>query len=723
MSLPRSLAPYAATALLILAGSLAALAFSLPGDGPARPTAPGPSAGAARPLADAQALALQLGTPHLAYWREDEGGRRRLWVSDALGSRQWSIGAPTARDEARYTRWSPDGAAVAYIAAAKELVVVRLNGATVRLPAWRDEDAAEARRILGYVWSSDGRRIATTQRRGVGSTSPTDVFVADLALGRWSRATTAGDVHVAEWAGPEEILVETGRGLIGLLQIGETDAIRPLTGMPAASPSLGPDGRITFGGGSVMNEPSFTETRYVMGSIWSTTSAGDAREEARPAPQQFRLEGRWPDGQFIISVPGGLKLASGGNLPLLAGNIRRVAVAPDGSSAYGITERRILRLDIALAGRSPTAPGAASVVLDQAEEADVWFPRAPVAIARPPATSSGTAPERHAFLLAGRIWMSDGQGTVRAIHAAPPTTWFLRPRWSPDGERLLVVEVVRIGDEQRYSILLFDRAGRLTRLDESTARRWVSSVTWSPEGDRFAVAGGAIGAWFQGEVRVLDVGGAEVGPRIPGREAAWTDSGLFVLGNGRDDEQRPGTQARVGHSIDRISGGTRQTITDADQLARDPRSGVAPGVAAGLNRLAVSADGSHVSAYLYGGSGREQSLAIVRTSDGAPTSFVSSEPGRGTINDVEWSPRGALVGHTRETWSETEPMRTSSASAIVRNGSGEVIAERDGRFAGWSADGAWFYVSRTAGLFGYRVDGTAERTIGPLGVSVVTTRP
>lgn len=733
MTLMRPLLPYAAVALLVVVGSAAALVYSLPRDG-AVPAAPAtPTAVSLLTGADRGAMARQLGRPRFAYWRVDPSGQRRLWVSDAVGSRRWPIGPLTPRDDVRLTRWSPDGTGVAYVLANTELVVSWLDGENLRLPAWRDPGAGEARRIIGYAWSADGRRIAATQRQGSGRTSPTDVFVTDLGSGRWVQATFAGDVHVAEWAGADQLLVETSGGLVGVLRIGETDAIRPLTGMSAASPRIGPDGRTYFGGGHVTYELSFTEPRFVQGSVWSTSVEGDAREEGPQVPEQFRIEGRWPDGRFILRVvPGGMKLSGGppgggtGNLPFLAGTIRRVAIAPDGSAAYGITDGRILLLDLELAVTSPASAGAATVVLDQAEEADVWFPRTPVALGDLSAPLFAALPARSAFVHAGRVWITDGDGNARAVHAVHPSgAWFLRPRWSPDGERLLVAEIARAGNEQRYTILLFDRTGGLTRLDHGTGQRWVSSVAWAPAGDRIAVAGGDITAgWAEGEVRVLDLEGTEHGPRIPGRDVVWTEGGLFVLGNGRTHEQLSG--ARVGHSIDRLSGGARRTITDADRLALDPRSGFAAGVGAGIGQLAASADGSYLSVHLdrvnLSGRERQQTIAIVRTADGTATSFLSFDPGRASIGDVEWSPRGALIGHTATESAGSLPGSTWTTAAVVRDASGRVLAEHEGRFAGWSPDGSWFYVSRPAGLHAYRTDGGADMRVGPLGVSVVTTR-
>lgn len=731
MALMRPLLPYAAVALLVVVASAGALISSLPLDG-AAPTAPAaPTAVSLLSGADRGAVARQLGRPRFAYWRTDPSGQRRLWVSDAVGSRRWPIGPPAPRDDVRLTRWSPDGTGVAYVLANTELVVSWLDGDSLRLPAWRDPGADEARRIIGYAWSADGRRIATTQRHGSGRTSPTDIFVTDLGSGRWVQATSAGDVHVAEWAGADRLLVETAGGLVGVLRIGETDAIRPLTGMSAASPRIGPDGRTYFGGGFVTDELSFTEARYVQGSVWSTGLEGDAREEGPQVPEQFRIEGRWPDGRFLLRVPGGIKVSGGppgggtGNLPFLAGTIRRVAIAPDGSSAYGITDGRILLLDLVLAVSSPASAGAATVALDQAEEADVWFPRTPVVLGDLSAPLFAALPARSAFVLAGRLWVTDGDGNARAVHAVHPSgSWFLRPRWSPNGERLLLAEITRVGNEQRHAILLVDRTGGLTRLDHNKSQRWVSSVAWAPAGDRIALAGGDITAgWAEGEVRMLDLEGRERGPRISGREVAWTGGGLFVLGNGRIHEQLSGV--RVGHSIDRVSDGERSTITDADRLALDPRSGFSAGAGAGIGQLAASADGSYLSVHLHGFSGgdRKQTIAIVRTADGIPTSFLSFDPGRASIGDLEWSPQGTLVGHTEGTSAGSGPAAGWTSRAVVRDPSGRLLAARDGRFAGWSPDGATFYVSRPAGLYAYGVDSGGGTRVGAIGVSLVTAQP
>lgn len=55
--------------------------------------------------------------------------------------------------------------------------------------------------------------------------------------------------------------------------------------------------------------------------------------------------------------------------------------------------------------------------------------------------------------------------------------------------------------------------------------------------------------------------------------------------------------------------------------------------------------------------------------------------------------------------------------------SGPAILEREGQFAGWSADGEWIYLARREGLFAVRLDGSKEARIGPLGVAPVATPP
>lgn len=730
----RPLARYAAVALLIVVGSAGALAASLQSEAPRTGGSASPSG---PPLApDRHALARQLGTPRFAYWREERDGGRRLWVSDGQGSRRWTIGPAAMRGETRHTRWSPDGTAIAYVMGEKDLVVAMLDGESARLPAWRDQGTDEARRILGLAWSADGRRIATTQRQGSGSTSPTDVFVTDVdGTGAWVQATAAGDVHVAGWASSDELLVETRNGLVGVLRIGEPDAIRPLTGMPAVSPRIDPDGRIVFGAGHYVQD-ELRERPVAIGQVWSAAPGDAPRQEATGAMQErFRVEGRWPDGRFILSVAGGMKLSGAesgrtGNLPFLAGTIRRVVVAPDGTAAYGITDDRILQLHLDLAVRLPAAPEAAAVVLDEAHEADIWFPRATAVLGSWRGAFSERVPARYAFVHGGRIWISEPDGQPRAVHTADARgSWFRQPRWSPDGERLLTAETVRTGTREQHVVLVLDRSGRVTRLaglGQAASRSWVSSLAWSPEGDRVAIAFGLYGAEGEGsQVALIGLDGTERGARIAGSELAWVESGLFVLGNGRLDAAYRGV--RVGQTIELVVDGERRTITDADRLAQDARSGVANGMRAGLGQLAASADGSHLSAVLYrigeDGGRRQQSLAIVRTRDGAARSFHTWDPGEGGIGDVEWSPRGALIGHTASAAGPGGPGTAWTSSAVVRDASGRVLTETEGRFAGWSPDAAWFYVYRPAGLHAYRVDGSDDVWIGPIGTRVVTTRP
>jgi hypothetical protein len=52
-----------------------------------------------------------------------------------------------------------------------------------------------------------------------------------------------------------------------------------------------------------------------------------------------------------------------------------------------------------------------------------------------------------------------------------------------------------------------------------------------------------------------------------------------------------------------------------------------------------------------------------------------------------------------------------------------VLLELDGRFAGWSPDGAWVYIARNEGLFARRLSGGELVRFSPYGVVVSATRP
>ncbi|MDO8563045.1 MAG: hypothetical protein Q7S25_04290, partial [Candidatus Limnocylindria bacterium] len=60
-------------------------------------------------------------------------------------------------------------------------------------------------------------------------------------------------------------------------------------------------------------------------------------------------------------------------------------------------------------------------------------------------------------------------------------------------------------------------------------------------------------------------------------------------------------------------------------------------------------------------------------------------------------------------------------ATIVDAASGEALATLDGRFAGWSPDGAGYYVARDTGLYFARLGASDLLRIGPVGVPVAAT--
>ena len=52
-----------------------------------------------------------------------------------------------------------------------------------------------------------------------------------------------------------------------------------------------------------------------------------------------------------------------------------------------------------------------------------------------------------------------------------------------------------------------------------------------------------------------------------------------------------------------------------------------------------------------------------------------------------------------------------------------VAAVGEGRFAGWSPDGKWFYVARDSGLYAIALAGGEPVRISALGTPVSTTTP
>ncbi len=112
----------------------------------------------------------------------------------------------------------------------------------------------------------------------------------------------------------------------------------------------------------------------------------------------------------------------------------------------------------------------------------------------------------------------------------------------------------------------------------------------------------------------------------------------------------------------------------------------------------------------------------MRASDGTPTQYILGD----RIADEAWSPARALIGYTNTLGGQGIPGTPTEAKPIatVRDAtSGSVVAEIDGRFAGWSPDGAWFYVATSGGLYGRPLAGGSLVRVSGIGVPVSITKP
>jgi hypothetical protein len=113
---------------------------------------------------------------------------------------------------------------------------------------------------------------------------------------------------------------------------------------------------------------------------------------------------------------------------------------------------------------------------------------------------------------------------------------------------------------------------------------------------------------------------------------------------------------------------------------------------------------------------------LVRASDGAATGYVHS----GSIADEAWSPARPLIGYTDTSGGEGflgTPAEARSVATVRDAASGVVVVQADGRFAGWSPDGAWFYVATSGGLYARPLAGGALVRVSGVGVPVSVTKP
>jgi hypothetical protein len=391
------------------------------------------------------------------------------------------------------------------------------------------------------------------------------------------------------------------------------------------------------------------------------------------------------------------------------GVIERIAFSPDRRTAIGTTATRIYRYDTA-------RPDAPVVLLSDVSQPDAWYPET-VALPRatpPPATAKPAA--RYAFALHGIVWATDAQGVPRRIATLDSDDRSLRrlggsaiPQWSPVGDRVLYFDV-RANSFAGSAIVADLIADTNTRVGEPLIAV-VPFPSWTPEG--YVAYANLIGSrdsatfGVDGDLRIsLPSGGGSIA-RYPGREAAFGGGKTYLIDNGQPNVP---LQSRTLHSVVEVTGPTsRRTVATAADLASNPQPGSAAASVLQLSALGISADGGTLSARVspaVGSTGFR--YVFFHASDGEPTLAL---PGQ-SVSDVRWSPKGHLVGMTLG-----RPIVRDAETGIV------VATAGEGRFAGWSPDGTWFYIARDTGLFAVPLAGGDPVRISALGVPVSATAP
>lgn len=692
---PRALLPYALVSAGIVVGS-ALMVFG----GAAAPSpavyVPSPTP-ATRPVS-AATLPSDI---RLAYWREAADKTWELWVSDLQGGRRWVIAREPTASAMTLTRWRPDGEAVSYIRERRTVIVAPLAGSPIVIAPSGEVDAGR-RTAVGYHWSPDSERIAVSLRAGRPGARTYDIWTVDVSQGLWRRVTEMREALAGPWVDEDEHLVETTTGSIFIAKLGARVEIRPVTGMTAVSPEIGPDGRLyVAGGGSVTVTGAHP---YATGGIWSMALDGtDVRRELADEPVEFRLAGRWSDGRWLIERGGTIDLAGAAEpeLPLSAGPIADIVVL-DERAAVALTNSRVLLLDPALIAKAEQrAPGSGlTVIIGGIHEADAWRPRADLAPVRNSATAA--ANPLAAFVRGNTLWRVEG-GDTRAILRADDGHSIGTPVWSPDGAMIAVP--VLSADRASGSVVVLDRGGDLVRRFEAAGQ-----PVWSPDGRTLAVD--VVGRSDALDLLSLDERIAPV--RLEGYDATWTASGLVVLTH-LDASRRV-------HRIERYAGRQRIPILDETALAKDPRlAHIGPADARlTIHSLSASPDGELVAFGARRCCGPlSDGLVVARTSDGEILTVIPAP--NGLEGPVEWAPDGHKfardVGPFPASNAEDLGQGPNVVAIIVDAQTGEVIARAPGGFAGWGGDGQTWYTGRPEGLFANDLEGGDAELISPYGVS------
>lgn len=714
----RALAPYAIGATLVFVLSTGALAAALAAGGllEERATASSPSPSASRaPIELSRA-------GRIAYWRPDPGGDNQLWVSNLDGSGRRAVAKIDALSRISFTRWSPDGNAIAYSDRGQAIVVQRLDGAGARYDLVLPQVLIGANaRIIDLGWSTDSASLAATVR-GATNGNPntdTDVYVAAAAAGSWRKATALGNAFLSQWISADELLIHTQTGLIAT-QRADGTRLRPLTGLVATSPFVGDDGRIYFLAGQVaptVRDQTVPVMNAGQARVWSMTAdGGDVRQETAQLYDDVRLVTRWPTGRFVAHQGASTALAflstNVSTIDTTLGVVDRVVFSPDRRTAVGLTSSRIYRYDVA----QPTAP---VVLLADVTQPDAWYPDSVnLARAAPTPSSQARPAARYAFALGGVLWATDASGEVHLVRQLQTDDRVLRrlsgvavPQWSPKGDRILYFDVPGPGNLSSGAVFVTDTTGTGGRLSDRDAAG--PFPTWIPDGNVALVrlVGAFDSATFaaNGEVRIVSPMGSQLVTTYNAREIALGGGKTYLIDNGRPSATNQ-TGTSVDHAILEQTPSGPRTITNAAfvdaGLPFDPARGPVAQTALQLSMLGASADGAFLSVRISPAVGNSPfTFALLRAIDGTPTFRV---PGQG-VSDVRWSPVAPLVG-----------MTIGNVPAVRDAGSGAIVASSgSGRFAGWSPDGKWFYVARDAGLYAVPLAAGGEPVrISALGVPV-----
>jgi WD40 repeat protein len=365
------------------------------------------------------------------------------------------------------------------------------------------------------------------------------------------------------------------------------------------------------------------------------------------------------------------------------------------------------------------------VLLGSVGQGDAWFPRT-VGLATVASPRADVPAARYVFALGGHLWAMGADGLPVLFRAGNTNSQTLRrfnlapPIWSPAGDKVLTVESLSSGASAFQLVaVVIGRDGTVRRY--TTPSSVGTGVSWSPDGTQIAVAALPTAASDPSvlasdlNIALVDATSGSVTRTIPGREATWTRGGIVVLTNG---SVRTGDRARDDQVIEIWSGTAKKELITIAKIVADPRT-QAPATTRGITQttaLLGSPDGAHASVHLnFLLASPTTSFALVRARDNTATAIVLDP-----VSDETWSPAGRSIGYTITLGRGTNARQR----AVLRDAeTGDVLADLDGRFAGWSPDGSWAYVARNDGLYARRVAGGDLVRVALYGVPVSATKP